>query len=192
MPQAKARVERLNETLQSRLPAELRLAGITTIDAANEFLKSYLKEFIAKFALPIDSTKSVFEKQPSDEQINLTLAVLTGRTVDSSHCIQYMRNYYRLLDKKGNQVHFTKGTRVMVIKAFDGTLFCSEGDSVYALQAIPRHQEKSPELDYDYVPPKPKKQYIPPMSHPWKRASFERYIASQSHHTASEIPTLML
>ena len=34
----KGRVERLNQTLQSRLPVELRLAGITTIDAANEFL----------------------------------------------------------------------------------------------------------------------------------------------------------
>ena len=33
----KGRVERLNQTL-SRLPVELRLAGITTIDAANEFL----------------------------------------------------------------------------------------------------------------------------------------------------------
>lgn len=33
VPQAKGRVERLNQTLQSRLPIELRLAGITTIDA---------------------------------------------------------------------------------------------------------------------------------------------------------------
>ena len=52
MPQAKGRVERLNQTLQSRLPVELRLAGITTIDAANEFLNSYIKEFNEKFSLP--------------------------------------------------------------------------------------------------------------------------------------------
>ena len=31
VPQAKGRVERLNQTLQSRLPVELRLAGITTM-----------------------------------------------------------------------------------------------------------------------------------------------------------------
>lgn len=43
IPQAKGRVERLNQTLQSRLPIELRLAGISTIDAANEFLNSYIK-----------------------------------------------------------------------------------------------------------------------------------------------------
>ena len=40
VPQAKGRVERMFETLQSRLPVELRLAGITDIAAANEFLDS--------------------------------------------------------------------------------------------------------------------------------------------------------
>lgn len=76
VPQAKGRVERLNQTLQSRLPIELRLAGITTLDAANEFLYPYIKEFNEKFSLPIHVSKSVFEKQPSDEKINLILAVL--------------------------------------------------------------------------------------------------------------------
>lgn len=36
VPQAKGRVERMFESLQSRLPVELRLAGITDVDAANE------------------------------------------------------------------------------------------------------------------------------------------------------------
>ena len=88
VPQAKGRVEHLNQTLQSRLPIELRLAGITTIDAANEFLHSYIKEFNEKFALPLNGIKSVFETQPENEKINLVLAVLTERTVDCGHAIQ--------------------------------------------------------------------------------------------------------
>lgn len=48
IPQAKGRVERMFETLQSRLPIELRLAGITDIDRANEFLDSYIDEFICQ------------------------------------------------------------------------------------------------------------------------------------------------
>lgn len=89
VPQAKGRVERLNQTLQSRLPVELRLAGITTIEAANEFLNSYIKEFNAKFSLPLNDIKSVFETQPENETINLILAVLDERTVDCGHCIQF-------------------------------------------------------------------------------------------------------
>ena len=64
------------ESLQSRLPVELRLAGITDVDAANEFLDHYIDEFNARFALPVNSIKSVFETQPSEETINLTLVGL--------------------------------------------------------------------------------------------------------------------
>ncbi len=187
VPQAKGRVERLNQTLQSRLPVELRLAGVTTIDAANEFLNSYIKEFNGKFALPLDGIKSVFEKQPSDEKINLILAVLDERTVDSGHCIQFEKQYYRMLDARGTQVHYRKGTKAMVIKAFDGNLFCCVNDKdIYALEAIPNHEAKSKDLDADYVAPKLKKKYIPPMNHPWRRSVFSKFTKSQEHHWKDE------
>lgn len=142
VPQAKGRVERMFGTLQSRLPVELRLAGITDIDAANEFLDSYIDEFNARFALPSDHIKSVFETQPSEETINLTLAVLTQRTVDSGHCIQFHKHYYRMLNSRGRQEHYLKGTKVMVIQAFDGSLFCSVNDkTIYALEEIPKHEK---------------------------------------------------
>jgi hypothetical protein len=73
--QKKGRIERLWNTLQSRLTVELRLAGITTIEEANEFLKSFIPRFNQQFALPINHTKSVFEKQPNDDKINCILAV---------------------------------------------------------------------------------------------------------------------
>lgn len=183
IPQAKGRVERLNQTLQSRLPVELRLAGVTTIDEANEFLNSYIKKFNAKFALPVNSTRSVFETQPSDEKINLILAVLTERTVDCGHCIRFENHYYRMLDSRGLQVHFRKGTKVMAIKAFDGEKYCCVNDKdIYALEEIPAHEEKSKEIDGDYEAPKPRKRYIPPMNHPWRRAVFRKFTQSQPHH----------
>ena len=185
VPQAKGRVERLNQTLQSRLPVELRLAGITSREAANEFLNSYIKEFNDRFALPVHNIRSVFEKQPPIEKINLLLAVLDERTVDAGHCIKYHNAFYRMLDCHGLQVHFLKGTKVMVIRAFDGKLFCSVNDTdVYALEVVPDHAASSKNFDADYVEPSPKAQYIPPMTHPWKRASFLKFVAKQSHHMA--------
>ena len=189
VPQAKGRVERMFETLQSRLPVELRLAGITDIDAANEFLDSYIDEFNAKFALPSDNIKSVFETQPSEETINLTLAVLRQRTVDSGHCIQFNNHYYRMLNSRGIQEHYLKGTKVMVIQAFDGSLFCSVNDeTIYALDAIPQNEKKSKELDLDYEKPAPQKQYIPPMNHPWRSKSFWKFVKSQEHHLMDDLP----
>ena len=185
--QAKGRVERLNQTLQSRLPIELRLAGITTIDAANEFLNSYIKEFNEKFALPLDGIKSVFETQPSDEKINLILAVLDERTVDSGHCIQFHKQYYRMLDAHGMQVHYRKGTKVMVIQSYDKKLYCCVNDKdIHALEAIPKQAAKSKDLDADYESPKPKKKHIPSMNHPWRRSTFLKFVKSQPHHINDE------
>lgn len=48
--QAKGRVERANRTLQDRLVKELRLAGISDMDAANAFLPGFTKRYNAKFA----------------------------------------------------------------------------------------------------------------------------------------------
>lgn len=189
VPQAKGRVERMFETLQSRLPVELRLAGVTGLDEANEFLDSYIDKFNAKFALPVNSTKSAFETQPSDEQINLILAVLTERTVDSGHCIQFMKKHYRMLDARGMQVHYRKGTKTMVIRAFDGNLYCSVNDKdTYVLEEIPEREEKSKNLDQDYKKPEPKKRYIPPMNHPWRSKSFWKFVKSQEHYLFDNLP----
>jgi len=183
VPQAKGRVERLNQTLQSRLPIELRLAGITTIDAANEFLNNYIKEFNAKFSLPLNDIKSVFVEQPKNDKINLILAILCERTVDAGHCLRYSNKYYRMLDSKGLQVHYRKGTEVMFIQAFDGNKYCCVNDKdIYALEEIPEHEAKSKNLDNDYIPPKPKKTYIPPMNHPWRRQQFGKFVKQQEHH----------
>lgn len=183
VPQSKGRVERLNQTLQSRLPIELRLAGIATMEQANEFLTNYIKEFNKKFALPTDSIKSVFEMQPPEEKINLILAVLDERTVDCGHAVQFKNRHYRMLDEHGMPVNYLKGTKVMVIQAYDGRLFCCVNDSrVYALEAIPEHMAKSKNFDADYQKPQPKQQYIPPMSHPWKRSSYNNFVHIQPHH----------
>lgn len=188
VPQAKGRVERLNQTLQSRLPVELRLAGITDISSANEFLYSYIKEFNEKFSLPLNGIRSVFVEQPSEEKIDLILAVLTQRTVDSGHAVQFKKHFYRLMDRNGMQVHFCKGTKVMVIQAFNGSMYvCVNDKDIYELEEIPEHEHKSRDLDPDYQEPKPRKRYIPPMNHPWRRQTFKKFVRSQPHRIEQDL-----
>lgn len=181
VPQAKGRVERMFQTLQSRLPLELRLAGATTLEQANEFLNSYIKEFNAQFALPLDNIKSVFEKQPDNEKINLTLAILASRKIDNGHCIRFNKKYFKLIDCNGHPVYYHKGTACMVIKAFDGNLFSCVGEKVYSLDEIPEHEQTSRNFDFLETAIPTKKRYIPPMSHPWKQASFEKFLKKQAH-----------
>ena len=52
-PQAKGRVERNHGTLQDRLIKEMRLAGINTLEAANQFLEEkFLPAYNARFMVP--------------------------------------------------------------------------------------------------------------------------------------------
>lgn len=185
VPQAKGRVERMFGTLQSRLPIELRLAGVSSIEEANEFLNSYIKKFNTQFALPIDCIKSVFEAQPDADIINQTLAILSSRKIDNGSCLKYDKKYYLPVNSMGVAVHHRKGTQAMVIKAFNEDLYCTIGEEVYALEVLPEHQLSSKAFDLAVLPKVPKKRYIPPMNHPWKRDSFEKYARKQAHRNKS-------
>ena len=44
-PQGKGRVERVHKTLQDRLVKELRLAGVSDLDAANAFVPGFIEDF---------------------------------------------------------------------------------------------------------------------------------------------------
>ncbi len=60
-PQARGRSERNFGTWQRRLPQELRLRGITTVDEANRFLReSYIAEFNRRFAVTAAQPESAF------------------------------------------------------------------------------------------------------------------------------------
>ena len=49
--QAKGRVERVNRTLQDRLVKELRIEGISTLEAANAYLPAFVARFNERFAI---------------------------------------------------------------------------------------------------------------------------------------------
>src|SRR5436305_12135925 len=57
--QAKGRVERAHHTLQDRLVKELRLAGISSVEAANAFLAASVQSFNGSFAKPAASERDL-------------------------------------------------------------------------------------------------------------------------------------
>ena len=134
--------------------------------------------------MPLNGIKSAFEEQPSEDKINLILAVLTERTVDSGHCIKYLNDYYKMVDSRGTQVHYLKGTKAMLIEAFDGNKYCCVNDSdIYALELIPQRNSKSKDIDLEKPMPKVKvkKRPIPTMKHPWRRVEFGHFVSKHRY-----------
>lgn len=177
--QAKGLIERTNGTFQGRLVNELKLHGITTIEEANKYLlEVFVPYFNQRFAVDYKKFPSVFEESPSEEKINYTLAVLTPRKIDNGNAIKHQNKYYQpYLD---NELKcFSPKTECLVIKAFNGDLLVTIDEKIYELKELSRNERFSKE--FDEIPViKEEKKYIPPMSHPWKLASFKKQM-QKSH-----------
>ena len=178
--QAKGLIERTNGTFQGRLIQELRLNGITTIKEANKYLiEVFVPNFNKRFALDYKKFESVFEKSPSKETINYTLAILTPRKIDNGNAIKYYGKYYQ--PYLNNSIKcFCPKTECLVIKSFNGDLLVTIDEQVLELKELVRNEKSFKNFD-ETIERKEKKKYLPPMSHPWKLASFKRQM--QKAHT---------
>jgi len=167
-PEFKARVERSYGTLQGRLPQEMRLANISTLEQANEFLQSYISKFNERFALT-NGISSCFEKQPSKEQIEQVLVTFSERIIDRGHAIKLNNKYYFTVDKNGHNHFLRPKTKVSIIKTLEGKQFALHNDSLFALEEIEEREKYASSVDFE-VPmvSKPKQKYIPPYDHPWR------------------------
>ena len=118
---------------------------------------------------------SVFEDSPSKETINYTLAILTPRKIDNGNSIKFENEYYQPYEN--NQLKCLKEkTECLVIKAFNGELLVTIDEKVYELRKLQSHKKYSKEFDVIPKLKKEKKKYIPPMTHPWKLASFKKQL----------------
>ena len=86
-PQARGRSERSFGTWQGRLPQELRLAGITTAEGANAFLREhYIEEFNSKFQVAAMEKGTAF-RRTSRSDLNWIFTVQTERVVNKDNTV---------------------------------------------------------------------------------------------------------
>ena len=180
--EAKGRVERVNETLQSRLPVELRRANVTCIEEANEFLKGYLNKFNDKFSLQLNITKSVFEPPLHKEKINQTLSVLTVRTIDGGNSVKFKNKYYMPVNRNGSDVYLPEGSKILMVETFDDKLYINALDCLYGAREIKKNLSYSKEFDSkEEIRNTRNNGQSVPRTHPWKSYEFMNFLAKQKH-----------
>ena len=117
-PQARGRSERLFATLQDRVPKELRLAGIKTVEAANAWLKRrYIAEHNARFAVDPEQEGSAFVPDVH-EMWREILCVVEERTVANDNTVAWNGKRLQLPESR-LRPHFVKA-RVKVHEYPDG------------------------------------------------------------------------
>jgi transposase len=86
-PQARGRSERSFGTWQGRLPQELRLAGVITVEGANAFLRErYIREFNTKFSGPAVEKGTAFRRTGRTD-LNWIFSVQTERVVEKDNTV---------------------------------------------------------------------------------------------------------
>jgi transposase len=95
-PQARGRSERSFGTWQGRLPQELRLAGISTVEAANQFLRDrYIAEFNRKFAIPAAEKGTAFRPY-ARRDLEWVFSVQSQRVVAKDNTITLRERVWQL------------------------------------------------------------------------------------------------
>jgi transposase len=119
-PQARGRSERNFGTWQRRLPQELRLRGIQTVEEANRFLRgSYLAEFNRKFRVAPAQPESAFVPA-GGKDLDRIFSLHQERVVNRDNTIQFANRVLQIERTKWRGT--LAGCRVLVCEHGDGRI----------------------------------------------------------------------
>ena len=175
--QAKGRIERLWGTFQDRLVAELRLAGVADLTAANAFLPGFLVRFNARFAVPASDPEPVWRPLPPGLDPARVLVFKYLRKVARDHTVRLDGRVLQL-PRWGRGGGYA-GKRVEVHVRLDGSIVAFDG--ARELSALPAPAEPAQlraqnvlRATPSLVPAAATMPWVPPADHPWKRMTPER------------------
>lgn len=117
-PQAKGRIERLFNTLQDRLIKEMRLNGIDSIDAANEYLPKFIGNYNAKFAVPASEPGDSHDPLRSSMKLEEIICLKDSRTLTKNLELSYEGDLYQVITER--PTYALRGARVEVRRPLGG------------------------------------------------------------------------
>jgi len=124
-PQARGRSERSFGTWQGRLPQELRLHGISTLEAANEFLREhYIGEFNRRFQVAPAQRGNAFLPCPR-KNLDLIFSLQFERAVNRDNTVSFQNLQLQIerMQWRGTLA----GCTVTVHQHLDGSLSLTHG-----------------------------------------------------------------
>jgi transposase len=153
-PQARGRSERSFGTWQGRLPQELRVAGITSLEGANRFLREqYIAEFNAKFTVKAAQKGTAF-RRCGRADLNWIFTVQTERVVAKDNTVAIAARSWQI--DKSRFRHSLAGCTVTIHEHLDRTISIRWGPHV-----IGRFEENGERRGKVESPPKPRPSHFP-------------------------------
>lgn len=172
-PQAKGRVERLFGTLQDRLVKELRLAGISTIPAANHFLDEvYLIKHNQKFSvLPKNKTDVHLPVGKTTVELDAIFSFQEERVIANDYTIRWRNRIFQI--EKHQPFFLLPRTKVTVEERLNGKIKIKYKGKYLKMHEIDSRQIRNlsatATIPLSVKPAAIRKPTIPAADHPWRK-----------------------
>lgn len=169
-PQAKGRIERANKTLQDRLVKELRLQGISDMEAANAFLPEFREDYNRRFAVLPRSTHNAHRPLLKRDNLDWILTHQETRTLSKNLTAQFKNVVYQIQSKRPG--YALRNAKVTICENVKGevTILYKDKSLSYTIYQKPIQQAKvvdSKTINSQLRVPKP-----PDPNHSWRRYGF--------------------
>jgi transposase len=169
-PQAKGRVERVNQTLQDRLPKELRLRGISSWEAGNAFLPEYMDDFNRRFAVQPKSTHNAHRPLAAQDNLARLFKWQETRILSKNLTLQFEKVVYQIQTERPSYA-MRKAAVTVCLDAQNNITILYKGKSlpytIFHQQAKQSEVVQSKQIDHVLV--NQSKAHKPAPNHPWKR-----------------------
>jgi transposase len=175
-PQAKGRVERKHGVYQDRWVKELRLAGIKDIERANQSLRGFIEKLNARFAVEPRSPADFHRPVPQGMDLKHVFCLEQSRTVGNDWVVRYRNRLFQIVSQSNLPPSRRK---VMVQEHLDGTVRIVYRDRKVLFTEI-KELPRRPMVTQQQLNHEPKRRYIPPPDHPWRRFTLQTQCISQA------------
>jgi len=144
-PQARGRGERINQSFQDRLVAELDHHHITDPARATDYLnRVFIPKYAKRFGVKPRDSNSAFRPIPEGLDLRTILCAKTTREVQNDNTISYQGRIYQL--KPNTRTVSIAGTRVSVREWFDGSIHVrhDRAGAIAVRPVLDRHRPQRP------------------------------------------------
>lgn len=174
-PQAKGRVERGFGTHQDRLVKELRLAGISTMEAANKFLREiYIPDHNARCAVDPANRTDAHRPLLQSHRLEEILSLRTERTVFNDFTVRFQNRFFQVLPDQ--PVRVRPKNKVLVEIRLDGSTHLRLKDQYLNFKPIAK-RPYTPFYEARKLPlatAKRPKSCKPGRHHPWRSFTLKK------------------
>lgn len=169
-PQAKGRVENANGTLQDRLIKEMRLRGISTLEAANAYLPEFINDWDSRFAVEPRSFLDAHRKDlPDAKTLDLILSFQDERKLSKNLEMSYGNKIYQIKTSKSG--YGLRHATITVCEDLLGTITLLYKGRVLDYVCHSKQERRAAIVNAKQLEKKlvEIKKHIPGPNHPWRR-----------------------